>query len=233
MPVLASSFLTSSTACSSFGLTTNPSGVAGSLGCTCPDSLGTSRPPFSHLSNGRLDSCSSSMAGLGGTPPQNCGALLAPDPAGGARSRQSGSRRTLGQGVPKDRGRQPVSQGRLVSNPPAPCPGGLARVPVCACHVHVHLSSVHWALVRAFTCSCVHTPTRVPVCAGSWGRGPVNWKSLRRQTRLRLEEELHALPRNLMWGPRTSSDGGAEAGQGGGGVGALCCQHLGSPGAQE
>ena len=104
-----------------------------------------------------------------------------------------------------------------MGKPPAPCPWGLARVPVCACRVHVYLCCVHWALVHACTCLWAHThlcaQACVPVCAGSCGPGPVNWKSLR-QTCFWVEEELHPLPRNLTWGPRASSDGGAEAGQG-------------------
>lgn len=73
---------------------------------------------------------------------------------------------------------------------------GRVCVPVCAC-----LRLCASVLCALGSCTCLHvflcahthscTQARVPVCAGFCGRGPVNWKSLRKQTCFWLEEELH------------------------------------------
>lgn len=177
-----------------------------------PRLAGHSLGLFPYLSNGRLDSCSSSTAGLGGTHPQNSGDLLAPYPTGGGRSCQSGSRRS---GARSPQGQRVAACG--LSGGGSVCLCVCMSVSVCVCVVCTGL---------------LYVPACIPVCTHPLAyTGPCACvcRVLRSGTcETEIAEEANMLlaggrtaPRNLTWGPRASSDGGG----GGGGVGALSGQH--------
>ena len=139
------------------------------------------------------------MEGLGGTHPQNCGALLAPHPAGGGRSCQSGSRRT---GARSPQGQRVAACG--LSGGGSVCLCVCMSVSVCVCVVCTGL---------------LYVPACVPVCTHPLAyTGPCACvcRVLRSGTcEPEIAEEANMLlaggrtvPWNLTWGPRASSDGG-------------------------
>ena len=173
-----------------------------------PRLAGHSLGLFPYLSNGRLDSCSSSTAGLGGTHPQNSGDLLFPYPTGGGRSCQSGSRRS---GARSPQGQRVAACG--LSGGGSVCLCVCMSVSVCICVVCTGL---------------LYVPACIPVCTHPLAyTGPCACvcRVLRSGTcETEIAEEANMLlaggrtaPRNLTWGPRASSDGGG-GGVGGGGA---------------
>lgn len=119
---------------------------------------------------------------LGGTHPQNCGALLAP-PSWRWEELPAGSRRTQAR---SPQGQKVAACGLNGGGSVCLC------VHVCVC---VHLCCVHWALVHACMCSCVHTPSctqaRVPVCAGVLRSGTCELEIAEEANTFWLEKELH------------------------------------------